>query len=449
MAEEEKGAPSDTPENMDSSEAPETSSTADTTKAPPAAHAPDVAPPPTAETGARPTQPTKQEKQDASRGTKAIRAATLRQPTGKQTAHAASSALKVTAEGMGRLWRVRFNALTMSAALLVLALVGIALAVFTLPGEPSPLVFVAPTATDQPYIAQTSGPNDYPTSTPGLPNGNGLGAPVPNAPIIPTPQPGTQPNICPTPATLPTPTTAPGEPTPTAEPAGQNGNCIPCNVYLGGNPSQSEIASALATAADVYRLPKRLLEAVAWQESNWHEDIVSCDGGIGLMQVQDTTYGWLNQQSAPACQIGRTSYDPFTLEGNADLGAKYLKYLSCFYSYWGEDNNATLDAPATYTAAWYYRQAGRAYPDTPDPGSLCAASFRALHEQYSDLPSTTRDPWSCPFSARAGDYSLLDLTLSAYNEGAAYTDNHGVQNLGYVQRVEGLIVYFADGLLPD
>ncbi|HLY30980.1 MAG TPA: transglycosylase SLT domain-containing protein [Ktedonobacterales bacterium] len=358
--------------------------------------------------------------------------------------------LTAIGRGLAGLARLRFSALTVIAVLLTLAATGSLLAIFTLPGAPGPLVITAPTATDQPLTLPTATSDLYPTSAPATPQGNGLGAPTPNAPIIPTPQPGVEPVICPTAVALPTPTTSPGAPTPTtATGQGGNGDCIPCGVYLGDNPEQSAIASALATAADVYSLPHRLMEAVAWQESNWHEDIVSCDGGIGLMQIQDTTYPWLNQQSVPACHIGLTSYDPFTLEGNADLGAKYLKYLSCFYGFWGDDNSATLSAPATHTSAWYYQRAGRTYPDTSDAGSLCAAVFQALRQQYSDLPSTTSDPWSCPFSARSGDYSLLDLTLSAYNEGAAYTDAYGVDNLGYVRGVERLVVSFANGDLPD
>jgi soluble lytic murein transglycosylase-like protein len=62
--------------------------------------------------------------------------------------------------------------------------------------------------------------------------------------------------------------------------------CVPCPYYSGNNPSQSAIRAALNSAADAYHLSRNLLLAVAWQESRWHEDVLSCDGGIGLMQVQ-------------------------------------------------------------------------------------------------------------------------------------------------------------------
>ncbi len=112
-------------------------------------------------------------------------------------------------------------------------------------------------------------------------------------------------------------------------------SCVTCPYYKGNNPSQSQIATALANAAAKYGLPPNLLKAVAWQESRWHEDVTSCDGGIGLMQIQYYTYPWLNQQAVPECGLKITTDDPYTLAGNADLGAKYLKYLACFWNYWG------------------------------------------------------------------------------------------------------------------
>ncbi len=196
------------------------------------------------------------------------------------------------------------------------------------------------------------------------------------------------------------------------------------------------------------------MKAVAWQESRWHEDVYSCDGGIGLMQIQYYTYPWLNGQAVPACGLGVTSYDPYSLQGNADLGAKYLRYLSCFYSYWGNNGSgASLKNPGPYTIDWYYQQAGLPYPDSytasgaANPNSFCAAVFNASGA-YPALPSTLHDPWSCPYTATTGDATLLDITLSAYNEGADYTDQNGIQNWWYVNGVEGWIPQFASGALP-
>lgn len=228
--------------------------------------------------------------------------------------------------------------------------------------------------------------------------------------------------------------------------------CVPCPYTAGNNPSQAQIAGALANAASAYGLPVNLLKAVAWQESKWHEDVFSCDGGIGLMQIQYYVYPWLNGVSVPDCNIGATNDDPYTLQGNANLGAKYLKYLSCYYSYWGgynydaNGNPHSLTNPSKYTVAWYYKNAGLPYPDSSSPNSLCAAVFNA-NGYYPGLPSSTADVWSCPYSATAGDNTLLDMTVSAYNAGPGVT-NQGINNQWYVSGVETKIAEFASGALP-
>jgi Transglycosylase SLT domain len=284
--------------------------------------------------------------------------------------------------------------------------------------------------------------------------------PIPTAPPTP-PTPTAAPTAAPTcptataTPTCPTATATPTCPTATATPTAGPTNCQQCPYYAGNNPSQSQISSALIAAADLYHLPHNLLLAVAWQESKWHQDVTACDGGIGLMQIQPYTYPWLNGQSVPACGLAATSYDPSTLTGNADLGAKFLAWLSCFYSYWGNNGGSSLASPGLDTIDWYYQQAKLQYPDTlnsngtPNPQSLCAAVFNnPSHPEYQALPSTTSDPWSCPYSATAGDATLLDFTLSAYNEGPSYTDQYGIQNWPYVDAVEGFIPQFAAGSLP-
>lgn len=238
-------------------------------------------------------------------------------------------------------------------------------------------------------------------------------------------------------------------------------SCVQCPFTSGYNSSQSEIAAALSQAASTYSMPANLLKSVAWQESHWHEDVYSCDGGIGLMQIQYYVYRWLNGVSVSDCDIWATSYDPYTLQGNANLGAKYLKYLSCYYSYWGgynydaNGNPHSLSNPSKYTVDWYYLNATPPlrYPDTlnadgtTNANSLCASVFNA-NSYYPALPATTSDPWSCPYSATAGDTTLLDITVSAYNEGAGNIAQYGINNMWYVNGVEGYIPQFASGALP-
>jgi Transglycosylase SLT domain len=344
---------------------------------------------------------------------------------------------------------------------------------------------LAGTVTDtialSPTLARTPATH---TPTTHAPTSNPVHAPPP--PPVPTPPDATPPiTFCPTPTPLPAPTATPVPPTatplpPTATPTGTSTStasrasqtaaisaaCQPCPYYKGNNPSQSQIRAALYQAADQYHLPRNLLLADAWQESKWHEDVISCDGGIGLMQIQYYTYPWLNGVSVPQCGLSPTNYDPYSLQGNANLGAKFFVWLSCFYSYWGDNGGTSPSNPGAYTIAWYYQQAHLNYPDTTNPNgssnlnSFCGAVFNTPNNAYyAALPSTTAGVWSCPYNAATaqaycpsydtnGQPSLLDITLSAYNEGPGYTDQYGIQNCWYVDSVEAYIPQFASGALP-
>ncbi len=359
----------------------------------------------------------------------------------------------------------RVRLAVIAAVLIVLALSGTVLALSTR-GSPSasqpPQAAIVDQATATGTGTATSTLTPRPTATQRPPS-QAKQHTNPTAPKVPTPPP--TPTPCPTPTSLPQPTatdtpvaTATDTGTPTGLRTGGKiqamaAACQPCPYYKGNNPSQSSILSALNSAADAYGLPRNLLQAVAWQESRWHEDVTSCDGGIGLMQVQYYTYPWLNSQSVSACGLGTTNYDPYTLQGNANLGAKFLKWLSCFYSYWGNNGGTSPSSPGQYTIAWYYQQAGLRYPDTKNAdgstneNSLCAAVFNNS-SVYGALPSTTSQPWSCPYSATTGDNTLLDATLSAYNEGPDNFNKYGVLNPGYVSGVKGFIPQFASGALP-
>ena len=288
------------------------------------------------------------------------------------------------------------------------------------------------------------------------------------AEVCPTPTPFPAPNATTTvpttvPTSAPTATSTPNvAATPTVPVVTQASvDCNTCPNFRGNNPSQSAIAAALQTAANSYGLPYKLMEGVAWQESNWHENVESCDGGIGLMQIQYYTYPWLNTVSIAACGLNPTSYSPFDLQGNADLGAKLLKYLACFYGYQGSDTSATISAPGKDSIAWYYQQAGLQYPDTlnadgsTNANSLCAAVYNDPNRPWypalrdsSSVPLTQSETWACPYTATAGDNTLLDMVLSAYNEGAGYTDQNGIQNWNYVQGVADKIAAFQSGALP-
>ena len=388
----------------------------------------------------------------------------------------------------GSVWRQRFFA--GGAALgLLLILSGVMLATMAPASAPKQRVDIQATATATPLPTATS----TATATP-RPTATPKPKPVPKTPP-PPPAPPPPPPVTPTPAASggytggpvtndsifsdfcgsPTPTATTSAPTATDTPLaatatptssgtgtstalGHAGlampqSCVTCPFISGYNSTQSQIAQALANAASSYHLPVNLLKAVAWQESHWHEDAYSCDGGIGLMQIQYYVYPWLNGVSVADCSIYPTSDDPYTLQGNANLGAKLLKYLSCYYSYWGgydydaNGNPHSLSNPSKYTVDWYYLSAGLSYPDSNSPNSLCAAVFNA-NAYYPTLPSTTSAPWSCPYSATPGDTTLLDITISAYNEGAGNIAKYGINNQWYIDGVEGYIAQFSSGALP-
>ena len=369
----------------------------------------------------------------------------------------------------------RRNALVAGvSALLVLAVATTLLVTVTRPGSQTQRIAIEPTSTDTATATSSPTLTPRPTAThtrsPGQPP---VVVHAPPPPPVPTAPPNPTSNFCPTPTPLPSPTatvtpTATAAPTATATATGAPAamarlalapQCQTCPYYAGNNPSQSQIRAALITAAATYHLPQNLLFAVAWQESRWHEDVTSCDGGIGLMQVQYYTYPWLNQQAIPACGLSATGYDPYNLQGNADLGAKYLAYLSCYYSYWGDEgNNSTsvsVGNPQPYTEAWYYQQAHVPYPDAGASG-MCAAVYGA-NAEYPDLPSALASSvWDCPYNATASQPActqngsqpmLLEMTLSAYNEGPGNTNN-GISNCWYVAGVVSKIVQFSSGALP-
>ncbi|MFC0003172.1 transglycosylase SLT domain-containing protein [Micromonospora siamensis] len=75
------------------------------------------------------------------------------------------------------------------------------------------------------------------------------------------------------------------------------------------------------TSAPEIKIPLSLVKATAWQESGWQSDVVACDGGIGLMQIQPETVDWMNQR------FGQ-DYDVHDYRDNAYLGGTYLAWLT-------------------------------------------------------------------------------------------------------------------------
>ena len=305
----------------------------------------------------------------------------------------------------------------------------------------------APTATTQPTHTATPSSGKKVSSKP-------VSVPPPPPPPPPPPRATPTTTPCPTPTAAPTATataaaiaTATPAPTATAIPspaALRTSSCTPCGQNAGNNPGQAQIRAALDAAANLYGLPHNLVYGFAWQESKWHQDVESCDGGVGLMQIQYYYADYFNHSSVlngSGCGVGDTNYNIYTLSGNASLGAKVIKYLSCYYK---------------SIAADKYQAAGKSYPDSDSDPSLCATLYAnntngPTATLYQDLPSAVGDGWSCPLDPTQGLTSaeVLDYSVSAYNAGQSAIYQCGcIPNLGYVGAVEYWTSQFQQGALP-
>ncbi len=96
----------------------------------------------------------------------------------------------------------------------------------------------------------------------------------------------------------------------------------------GTDASRSTVKAALVdasntafwpTSAPTIRVPLNLLKAVAWQESGWQSAIVSCDGGVGVMQIMTGTETWMNNRF-------EKSYDRTKMNDNVMLGGTLLAW---------------------------------------------------------------------------------------------------------------------------
>jgi hypothetical protein len=361
----------------------------------------------------------------------------------------------------GREGRPRQVIVAALGALCLLALAGTAL-LFAAQSDPQASANLAQSSTAT-LFAATLTPTDAPTATAqATKSASGGGKTVSGKPVSvphpppPPPKPPANPTATPCATATSTPTaTATNEATVTSTASsGSSGalslaalganSCTPCGVNAGNNASQSQIRAALDAAANLYGLPHNLLYGFAWQESKWHQDVEACDGGIGLMQIQYYYADYFNHSSVlneSGCGVSDSSYTIYTLSGNAYLGAKVIKYLSCYYM---------------RIAVGKYQAAGFSFPDTSSSPSLCATLYNdntngPTSTLYQDLPSSVADGWSCPLDPLQGIESaeVLDYSASAYNAGQTAIYNCGcIPNLSYVGAVEYWTSQFALGALP-
>lgn len=125
-----------------------------------------------------------------------------------------------------------------------------------------------------------------------------IGAPAPATPASPT---TTSPTTT-SPTTVPTTT----DPTP-APPTTPSGQLL--------------LAPTFSHWADVYNVPRDLLEAIAWKESSWTPDAVGPDGHLGITQLSPDTVDLIE-----GGLIGR-DMDPLNADDGIQMGARFLRYL--------------------------------------------------------------------------------------------------------------------------
>ncbi len=289
------------------------------------------------------------------------------------------------------------------------------------------------------------------------------------------------------------PTSTPTLPPPTATPLPPLPNfaVIPpfCNVDLQGNPlgagtptpagcvtcpyvydttqySIAQVQAALQAAAALYKLPPLLVEAISWEESGWtNPGLITCQYDSGLMGLKQGYWQWIDEFSDSNCGLSYNTYNPTTLQGNADMGAKYISFLYCYYGWRGGPGGSQAD-PTMDTSEWYYQQLGLNWPDItlaagqPNPNSFCAAprSDQTVHND-SDFGGTytwaqvfgalpTSEPWSCPFSATSSDHTLYELVVSAYQAGTGTIDSQGIVNQWYIDDISTHLVKLSQGITP-
>jgi hypothetical protein len=250
-----------------------------------------------------------------------------------------------------------------------------------------------------------------------------------------------------------------GTPTPTG--------CVTCPyVYDTTQYSIAQIQAALQGAATLYHLPPLLVEAISWEESWWiHPGLITCQYDAGVMGLKQGYWQWIDELSVSSCGLSYTTYDPTTLQGNADMGAKLISFLYCYYG-WRGGPGGSKAKPTTDTSEWYYQQLGLNWPDLtlsdgqPNPDSICAAprGDQTAHTDkdfggtytwaqiYAALPSDA--PWSCPFSATSGDHTLYELVVAAYNAGTGTIDSQGIVNPWYIDDISTHLVKLSQGITP-
>jgi hypothetical protein len=169
-----------------------------------------------------------------------------------------------------------------------------------------------------------------------------------------------------------------------------------CPNYDGQDAPKADVQAALEDAGATARtftytnsagaaetvsisVPAVLMEAEAWQESGWQSQIVSCDGGVGTMQIMTGTAAWMNSHFG-------VDYDYQTLAGNTQLGSEYLEWLIAWFgeTYYGDDFSLSNQGLLNDVIAAYNVGPGEVNPTAAGggiPNTGYVASVEALEAE--------------------------------------------------------------------
>jgi membrane-bound lytic murein transglycosylase MltF len=136
---------------------------------------------------------------------------------------------------------------------------------------------------------------------------------------------------------------------------------------LSRSPDRLALQPVFAEWARHYDLSLPLLEAVAWQESGWQQDVVSPTGAIGVGQIEPGTATFINDYLVGA------PLDVYDANDNIHMSAALLAYLADT-----EHNNRCLTIAAYYQGVMNLAKYG-VFPST----QAYVANVEALIPEFS------------------------------------------------------------------
>jgi N-acetylmuramoyl-L-alanine amidase len=104
----------------------------------------------------------------------------------------------------------------------------------------------------------------------------------------------------------------------TEETAYESGQRQSSDTTSGPYPTPAYVSgSTIADIADASGVSPSLAQAIGWQESGWNNDVVSDTGAVGVMQIEPSTWSWIQQNLSGDSLSPDSAYD--NVRGGVDL----------------------------------------------------------------------------------------------------------------------------------